>query len=149
MVDLTKPTSPFPHVWERIVGGDWAKQALRRDYQDHLLAAHRDLGLQLLRFHGILNTSTSLHIPTLPNGQTPPAGSSQDAFRFFNVDQAYDFLVENGMHPYVELSSMPQALQASPPPFSVFLYDHNASELGSYAAWGKLVGDFARHMVDR
>jgi xylan 1,4-beta-xylosidase len=60
VVDLTKPASPFPHVWERIVGGDWAKQALRRDYQDHLLAAHRDLGVQSLRFHGILNTSTSL-----------------------------------------------------------------------------------------
>lgn len=53
------------------------------------------------------------------------------------------------MHPYVELSSMPQALQASPPPFNVFLDDYNASEPGSYAAWGKLVGDFARHMVDR
>ncbi|MGO4428037.1 hypothetical protein AB4Z54_57315, partial [Streptomyces sp. MCAF7] len=34
VVDLTRPTSPFPHVWERVVGGDWAKQALRRDYQD-------------------------------------------------------------------------------------------------------------------
>jgi uncharacterized protein (DUF1501 family) len=22
VVDLTKPASPFPHVWERIVGGD-------------------------------------------------------------------------------------------------------------------------------
>src|SRR4051812_46798109 len=41
LVDLNKPAAPFPHVWERVVGGDWAKQALRRDYQDHLLAAHR------------------------------------------------------------------------------------------------------------
>jgi xylan 1,4-beta-xylosidase len=149
LVDLSRPATPFPHVWERAVGGDWAKQALRRDYQDQLLDAHRDLGLQSLRFHGILNTSTSLYIPRLPNGLAPPAGASQDPYSFFNADQVYDFLVENGMHPYVELSSMPQALQAASPPFTLFLYDYNPSEPADYARWGKLVGDFARHMVDR
>jgi xylan 1,4-beta-xylosidase len=149
LVDLGRPATPFPHVWERAVGGDWAKQALRRDYQDQLVDAHRDLGLQSLRFHGILNTSTSLYIPRLPNGLTPPPTSSQDPYSFFNTDQVYDFLVENGMHPYVELSSMPQALQAAPPPFSLFLYDDNPGEPADYAQWGKLVGDLARHMVDR
>lgn len=149
VVDLTQPPTPFRHVWERAVGGDWAKQALRRDYQDQLLEAHRELGLQSLRFHGILNTSTSLYIPKLPNGFTPLPATSQDPYRFFNVDQIYDFLVENGMRPYVELSSMPQALQAAPPPFQIFLYDYNPSEPSSYDQWGKLVGDFARHMVDR
>jgi hypothetical protein len=39
VADLTNSGTPFPHVWERVVGGDWAKQALRRDYQDQLLEA--------------------------------------------------------------------------------------------------------------
>ena len=31
VVDLNQPAAPFPHVWERVVGGDCAKQVLRRD----------------------------------------------------------------------------------------------------------------------
>ncbi|GAA4623191.1 cellulase family glycosylhydrolase [Actinoallomurus vinaceus] len=148
IVDLTKPTSPFPHVWERVVGGDWAKQALRRDYQDQLFACHDELGIQSLRFHGVLNSSMSTYFPTV-NGRPRNPALSNDDYSFFNVDQIYDALVDRGMHPYVELSSMPAALQASPQPFGVFLYDFNQMEPKDYALWGKVVGDFARHMVDR
>jgi xylan 1,4-beta-xylosidase len=44
---------------------------------------------------------------------------------------------------------MPASLQSAAPPFSVFLYDFNQMEPGDYAAWGTVVGDFTRHMVDR
>jgi xylan 1,4-beta-xylosidase len=148
VVDLTKPTTPFPHVWERVVGGDWAKQALRRDYQDQLFQCHDELGIQSLRFHGILNTSMSTYTPVF-NGRPRTPSFTQDDYSFFNVDQIYDALVDHGMHPYIELSSMPEALQAAPRPFSVFLYDFNQMEPKDYSQWGKLVGDFAKHMVDR
>ncbi|MEV5751791.1 hypothetical protein AB0L00_28570 [Actinoallomurus sp. NPDC052308] len=148
VVDLTEPSSPFPHVWERVVGGDWAKQALRRDYQDQLFACHDELGIQSLRFHGVLNTSMSTYFPTV-NGRPRNPALSNDDYSFFNVDQIYDALVDRGMHPYVELSSMPAALQAGPQPFGLFLYDFNQMEPKDYALWGKVVGDFARHMVDR
>lgn len=147
-VDVTQPTSPFPHVWERVAAGDWAKQALRRDYQDHLFAARDELGFESLRFHGVLNSSMSTYFPTV-NGRPRNPAISVDDYSFFNVDQVYDALVERGMHPFVELSSMPASLQASAPQFSLFLYDFNQMEPKDYALWGKVVGDFARHMVDR
>jgi xylan 1,4-beta-xylosidase len=148
---LNAPTEPFPHVWERAVSGDWAKQALRRDYQDQLLEAHRDLGIESLRFHGALSTAMSVYVPVLDFGgfQLPrPATLTQDPYSFFNVDQVYDFLVQHGMHPYVELSSMPDAL-AAPGGGRILFYGFNTSEPADYAAWGRVVGDFARHMVDR
>src|SRR4051812_41858174 len=37
-IDLRQPTTAFAHTWERAIAGDWAKQALRRDYQDQLFA---------------------------------------------------------------------------------------------------------------
>lgn len=148
VVDLSQPGSPFPHAWERVVGGDWAKQALRRDYQDQLFACHEELGIESLRFHGVLNSSMSTYFPTV-NGRPRNPALSDDDYSFFNVDQVYDALVDHGMRPYVELSSMPAALQAAPQPFSVFLYDFNQMEPKDYALWGKVVGDFARHMVDR
>jgi xylan 1,4-beta-xylosidase len=148
LVDLRQPASPFPHTWERVVGGDWAKQALRRDYQDQLFACHDELGIESLRFHGILNSSTSTYSPTVNGRPRNPAFSDSD-YSFFNACQVYDALVDRGMHPYVELSSMPASLQSAAPPFSVFLYDFNQMEPSDYALWGKVVGGFARHMVDR
>ena len=149
---MTKPTSPFPHVWQRAVGGDWAKQALRRDYQDHLVDAHRDLGVESLRFHDVFNSAMSVDAPTVPLGPISlprPAAFTRDPYSFFNVDQIYDFLVEHGMHPFVELSSMPDALAATPSAPRIFLYRFNSAEPADYAEWGRLVGAFARHMVDR
>src|SRR3954447_3168861 len=148
-IDLRQPTTAVAHTWERAIAGDWAKQALRRDYQDQLFTCHDELGIQSLRFHGALNTSMSTYAPTYNGGRARPAGYTQDDFSFFNIDSIYDALVDHGMRPFVELSSMPEALQAAAPPFRVLLYDFNQMEPKDYAAWGKVVGGFAKHMVDR
>jgi xylan 1,4-beta-xylosidase len=147
LIDLTQQSSPFGHVWERAVGGDWAKQALRRDYQDQLFVCHEELGIESLRFHGIFNTSMSVYAPKATPYTSRPASFTQGDYSFFNVDQVYDALVDHGMHPYVELSSMPDALAA--PRFQIFFYDFNPSAPDDYAAWGKLVGAFTKHLVDR
>ena len=148
-VDLRQRGAHFPHVWEKAIAGDWAKQALRRDYQDQLFTCHDELGIQSLRFHGIFNTSMSTYAPTYNGGRARNPAYTQDDYSFFNADQIYDALVGAGMHPFVELSSMPEALQVGPPPFRGLLYDFNQMEPKDYAAWGRLVGAFAKHLVDR
>jgi xylan 1,4-beta-xylosidase len=149
MVDLSRPTSPFPHVWERAIAGDWAKQALRRDYQDQLFTCHDELGIESLRFHGIFNTSMSTANSTYLGGRKRTPTYTQDDYSWFNITQIYDALVDNGMHPFVELSSMPESLQAGAPPFQGLMFDFNQMPPKDFGAWGKLVGAFAKHMVDR
>ncbi len=149
VVDTARADSPFPHTWERAIAGDWAKQALRRDYQDQLFECHRDLGTQSLRFHGIFNTSLSTADSTYNGGRTRNPAYTQDDYSWFNITQIYDALVDHGMHPFVELSSMPQSLQAGAPPFQALLYDFNQMEPKDFAAWGKLVGAFTKRMVDQ
>lgn len=149
-VDLAPSRSfAFPHVWERAIAGDWAKQALRRDYQDQLFTCHRELGVQSLRFHGIFNTSMSTADATYNGGRARPAGYTQDNYSWFNITQIYDALVDHGMHPFVELSSMPESLQAGAPPFKGLLYDFNQMSPQDFSAWGQLVGAFTKHMVNR
>src|SRR3954468_811734 len=148
-IDLRQPTAAFPHVWERAIASDWAKQALRRDYQDQLFTCHEELGIESLRMHGIFNTSMSTADATYNNGRTRSPAYTQDNYSWFNITQIYDALVDHGMHPFVELSSMPESLQASAPLFRGLLYDFNQMAPKDFAAWGKLVGAFAQHMVDR
>jgi xylan 1,4-beta-xylosidase len=147
VVDLTQPTQPLPHFWERCVNGDHAKQALRRDYQHQLARCHRELGFQSLRFHNVLASEMSVYFTKRP------ASFSRDIYSFFNVDQVYDFLVNEGMHPYVELSSMPRGL-ATDPNANIFSYSDatyvfNTSPPNNFSDWGNLVKAFVSHLVSR
>ena len=136
-VDLTAKGTPLRHFWEPCVGGDHAKQALRRDFQDVLTRTHAELGVQSVRMHGVLAPQMSVYA----RGRTP------SPYSFFNVHQAYDHLVASGMHPYVELSAMPEDLASGGS--TVFYYDFNSSPPTSFSDWGDLIGAFAADLVTR
>ena len=98
--DLAGTTSPLPHVWEHTIGSGHATLALRADYQQQLARCRRELGVQHVRFHGLLSDDMGTLV------------DEQDAlvYSFFNADQIFDFLRSIGMRPFVELSFMPTTL---------------------------------------
>lgn len=142
VVDLSAAGRPLKHFWEGCIGGDHAKQLLRRDFQDQLTTAHRDLGVRSVRTHGVLAPQMSVYSTGRPSSWSP------NAYSFFNVHQAYDHLVANGMHPYVELSAMPEDM-AAPGGSEIFYYGFLNSPPASFADWGALIGAFVGDLVDR
>lgn len=140
-VDLTAQGTPLKHFWEPCIGGDHAKQALRRDFQDQLTMAHHDLGVQSVRMHGVLAPQMSVY------ASNRGANASPNPYSFFNVHQAYDHLVATGMHPYVELSSMPSDMASGTS--SIFYYGFLSSPPKSFTDWGALIGAFVRDLVNR
>jgi xylan 1,4-beta-xylosidase len=54
-VDLSAPTTPFPHYWKRSFGSGHAALTLRDDWRSHLKKATQELGLQGVRHHGLLD----------------------------------------------------------------------------------------------
>lgn len=146
-VDIANSGTPLNHFWESCIGGDHAKQCLRRDFQDQLAQAHRDLGVRSVRMHGVFAPQMSVYANPRPANQSP------DPYSFFNVHQAYDHLVSIGMHPYVELSAMPTDMAAALPPAAgvgeIFYYGFLNSPPKDVTEWGKLVGAFARDLVSR
>src|SRR6185312_9292868 len=98
--DLAEATTPLPHFWEHTVGSDHAPMALRADWQTQLQRAHRELGFQHVRFHGLLSDDFRLLV----------RHNNELFYSFFNCDQVFHFLLSIGMKPFVELSFMPTAL---------------------------------------
>lgn len=137
-VDLRTSTSPFPHVWERCVGSCHALTALRSDYREHLVRAHRDIGFQYIRFHGILDDDMSTY--TIVNGVP--------TYSFFNMDSIFDFLLSIGMRPIVELSFMPELL-ASEVNETIFHYRGGISMPKSMYTWATFMETFVGHLVSR
>jgi xylan 1,4-beta-xylosidase len=136
-IDLSQPTTPFPHYWERCVGSCHAATALREDWRWQLKQCHAELGFQSVRFHGLLNDDMSVY---QKRGQTPE-------YSFFNIDSVFDFLLQIGMKPFIELSFMPQALASGST--TIFHYRANVTPPRSYEEWGGLIRTLTAHLVAR
>ncbi|MGN1022717.1 MAG: beta-xylosidase [Lachnospiraceae bacterium] len=139
--DLERAGEAFPHYWELCVGSCHAAMLLRADLQEQIRQAHRDIGFQYIRFHGLFDDDMSVVIePMIP-------GMGEEQISFFNIDRIFDFLVGIGMKPFVEIGFMPEAYRSSDA--VGFHYKNNVSMPADDAKWKKLIDLFARHLEER
>ena len=68
-------------------------------------------------------------------------------YSFVNVDAVYDFLVSQGMAPYVELSFMPEGLATGNA--TIMHYKGNITPPQTLQKWYGLIHTFVQHMVTR
>ena len=84
-------TVALPHVWSKCLGSGHAALTLREDWRSHVRMARRDLGVEKVRFHGILNDEMSTSLGPGVNS-------------FFNLDSVVDFLRSQGMRAVWEVT---------------------------------------------
>ncbi len=133
-IDLSQPTTPFPHFWSRCVGSGHAALALREDWRQALAQSQSALGWEYIRFHGILDDDMSVVIAP---GQ----------YSFYDIDSVYDFLQSISMRPIVELSFMPTALASGNQ--TIFYYKGNITPPADYNQWTDLITSLMTHLVER
>lgn len=137
-INLTAPARPFPHYWEFCVGSCHASTILREDVREHIRKAHQECGFRYLRFHGLFNDDMSVYF-------VPMFG--QPIISFYNIDSIFDFLLETGMKPFVELGFMPSALASGD--YTLFHYKANATMPKDDGEWQRLIRLFAEHLLER
>ena len=86
--------------------------------------ARLELGLEMVRFHGLLDDDMSVSL-------------GPGVHSWLNIDSLGDFLVSQGMRSVLELSFMPDWL-ASNTTTSGMQYHPNNSPPSNYTAWGEL-----------
>src|SRR3972149_5806471 len=124
--------------WTKCVGSCHAATALREDWRGQLRTCREVFGFEYVRFHGLLDDDMSVCLRW-------DDGSLE--YSFFNVDSIFDFLLDIGMKPFIELSFMPSALASGPK--TVFHYRGNITPPKSYDEWANLIGALADHLVLR
>ncbi|NDJ78412.1 MAG: beta-xylosidase [Chloroflexi bacterium] len=136
-LDLSAPTTPFPHYWETVIGSGHAALGLRADWRQQLTWCQAELGFQYVRFHGLLCDDMSVYTQW---SNFPP-------YSFFNVDSVFDFLLSIGMKPFVELSFMPRDMASGSQ--TIFHYQGNVTPPADYEAWAAMIRALVAHCVDR
>ena len=105
-----KIQQPMKRLWEKCVGSGHATLALREDWRKQVSMARKEIGIEMVRFHGILDDDMS-------TSQGPDMNS------YVNVDSIVDFLLENNMTMVIELGFMPSWLASvKNPPHPVAYY---------------------------
>jgi xylan 1,4-beta-xylosidase len=132
------PSAPLRKPWKNAIATGYAPLLLRDDLQRHLAILQRDIGFRYCRFHGIFHDDMAV-VARRKDGSL--------AFRWAQVDKVLDALQRLGLRPRVELSFMPVALASGTATISD--EESNVTPPRDYAEWGRLVGAFARHCLER
>jgi xylan 1,4-beta-xylosidase len=96
-VDASKQTAGNPRFWSASVGTGTASLTLRPDLQTHYKLGARELGMQRVRGHGVLNDDMGIY-------------KGPGSYDFTKLDTYLTAITSAGMRPVMELDFMPTAL---------------------------------------
>ena len=131
-------SSPLKHAWRECICVGRAAEILTAPVQAQLRRAQKDIGYRRIRFHASFHDELGV-VAANPDGTV--------RYRWALVDQIYDFLVEIGLDPIVELNPMPKAIASGDHTF--FDYKMNVTPPKSWQAWVDLCHATAAHFVER
>jgi len=139
-MDLThaRRLPPLRHAWRDCICIGRAYELLRADLQEHLRYLQREIGYRRIRFHASFHDDVGVYHET-PDGKP--------YYTWTQLDRIYDFLVDAGFDPIVELNPMPKALASGDQ--AMFWYQMNVTPPKCHDRWGGLVEAFARHAIER
>ncbi|MEN3539409.1 beta-xylosidase [Microbispora sp. ZYX-F-249] len=139
--------SPFPHVWARCVGAGRANEALRADWQQQFAEAVAACGFRYVRFHGVFHDDMFVYRESYGGGFGPDAPLASPVYTFSYVDKVFDFILDHGVRPFVELGFMPRELATETE--TVFWWGAHCSPPKDMARWVELVTRTVGHWIDR
>ncbi len=130
--------APLHHPWSHCITVGRAYELLRADLREHLLRLKQEFGYRFIRFHASFHDDVAV-VHELPDGEI--------VYRWTQLDHIYDFLVEAGFDPIVEINPMPKALASGEESF--FWYNMNISPPRSMTEWERFLQAYIEHTVER
>ncbi|MDN3241468.1 GH39 family glycosyl hydrolase [Glycomyces tritici] len=137
----------LPHVWSECVGAGRANEGLRADWQRQFAEAVDTLGFKYLRFHGVFHDDMFVYRESYGGGFGPDSPLDEPAYTFSYVDKVFDFILESGARPFVELGFMPRALATQTE--TLFWWRAHCSPPKDMTRWVELVTRTVEHWIDR
>ena len=128
----------FTHAWRKLLNIGYARNGLLAEVQHQIRQAQAEIGYEYVRFHGILDNDMFVYHED--ENQCP-------YLDFSRVDLLLDFLLREGLKPYIELGYMPQLLAKNP--VKIFDRDSNISTYNHEERWRFLIIGLMTHFIER
>ncbi|MEH0153013.1 hypothetical protein V6R21_02645 [Limibacter armeniacum] len=137
-VDLQKEQGPMNTMFKECIGAGRANEGLRADWQQQLKAVKEDCDFKYIRMHGLLTDDMAVY---REDRQGNPV------YNYQYVDALYDYILELGMKPFVELGFMPSAMASGDQ--TIFWWKGNVTPPRDYKKWEDLIKNLVQHFTDR
>jgi len=129
---------PLNTMFKECIGAGRANEGLRADWQKQLAYVKKECDFKYIRMHGLLTDDMGVY-------QEDRNGNPQYNFQY--VDVLYDYILEIGMKPFVELGFMPNALASGTE--TIFWWKGNVTPPKDYKKWEELIRNLALHFTER
>lgn len=132
-IDTKLAGRALAHFWSKCIGAGRANDGLQASWLEHLQFAKKYCGFEYYRVHGLFHDDMSVYKGGVYNWQ--------------HIDELFDRTVKAGIKPFVELSFFPKEIAGGAG--TAFWWKANVSPPNDFTQWGMLVGNFAKHCVER
>lgn len=137
-LDLKKQKGALSTMFRECIGAGRANEGLRADWQQQLAIARKDCGFKYIRMHGLLSDDMAVY-------REDRNGNPEYNYQY--VDALFDYIVETGMKPFVELGFMPSALASGSQ--IIFWWKGNVTPPKDYKKWADLIRNLTIHFTER
>ena len=127
-------TAVIPY-WKEMICADRAALSLRADVREHVAMAARECGFKRLRQHGMFHDDMFIW------------PEQEKDFNFQYLFNNYDFYLDTGVKPFVELSFLPRWMASDDK--TVFTCKCPACPPKDFQAWRKLVSATVKALLNR
>src|SRR5687767_11649970 len=110
--DWSGPTTEFKHTWEGVINVDQFRWMVRRDMQEQLELAQRELRAKHVRAVGMFDDEMRVFCPS--PGSFMGYESKDPRTNWQTVDYVVDSLLDRGLHPMFTTSFIPSAMASGP-----------------------------------
>lgn len=125
------------NTWKKMMTVGRASDVLISDVHQMLTQLQLAVGFEYIKLCGVF--SDDLHVYTEMPNDSP-------VYSFSYLDKILDFVTDNNLKPWIQLSYMPEKLAKYP---NKRLFGSNVSQPNSVASWCQLVLEFLRHIAAR
>ena len=128
----------YKPYWKKLTTMGRAAEGLRANVQKQLRELQDEIGFEYIRFHGIFTDEMMIY-------NLDKEGNI--SYNWTYVDELFDFFMEVGIKPFVELGFMPSELKRSDE--TIFWWKGNISPPKDIRLWTDLVKEFIKHCINR
>lgn len=135
--NVQQPGTPFLPFWKKCITAGRAGEGMREEWRKQLREVQREIHFEYIRFHGLFHEDMMIY-------------HEQDGQPIYNwqyLDSLFDFLLEVGIRPLLELSFMPYDLASGEA--YCFWWKGNITPPKDYDRWGELIRATVRHCIQR
>ena len=137
-VDFQKEKGSMNMMFKECIGAGRANEGLRADWQQQLLITKQECDFKYIRMHGLLTDDMGVYKEDM---------KGNPIYNFQYIDVLYDYIIEIGMKPFVELGFMPSAMASGQE--TIFWWRGNVTPPKDYQKWEDLIRNLVEHFTER